>query len=219
MDGYAAPTSLFWSFFVVKHLTSVKSTRTASFVYTPPPAAYDAVRVILKPDLPRVSYDVLGKVLRGVRRANLGGRILIITGLSLGDVLDDETLLNLIDENTQVIPAGRLPEQPYPNRLPDGVASVLAPALLSEVDCRLSLTAYPAGLLDNLTDLIPGGPDGITQQDLFFSLGHIFDGAIVTTADHIAWGDDPLAVDEAACALSGQPVPPILKTLRALAAD
>lgn len=204
---------------MVNHLASVKSTRTASFVYTPPPAAYDAVRVIVKPDLSRISYDVLGKVLRGLRRANPGGRILIVTGLSLGAVLDDEALLNLIDENTQVIPAGRLPEQSYPNRLPDGVASVLAPALLSEVDCRLSLTAYPAALLDNLADLIPGGADGISPHDLFFCLGHIFDGAIVQTAEHVAWGDDPLAVDEAACALSGQSIPPLYETLRALGAS
>ena len=62
----------------LKDLASVKVAQCSSFVYTPPDAAFGALRTLIKIDAKTVGLDTLGSVLRGLRRVNPLGRIVLV---------------------------------------------------------------------------------------------------------------------------------------------
>lgn len=209
-----------------KHLLSIKSMPLASFAYTPPNAAYDAVRILVKVDLQRVSRTLMLKVLRGLRRADPGGKILVIVSAegeqSAKDVFDASDLESLLDGNSQGINAESLDPQFYPNRLaqPDLYRTIIAPALLAEAECRITVSALSPGdlpALRTIRGLIPSVPHHETGlKDLYFTLGWRFDGAVIEAGDTVVWGDDLLAVEEAALRQSGAEVPALLGEMLAL---
>jgi hypothetical protein len=192
--------------------------QTAQFQYVPPAAAHDAARILVKPNLGypvgppvTVSMGVLGAVLQGLRRASPNAQILIVEGVCsatpLSEIASHHGLYDLLDEGMQLLDADRLPLQEYPNRSPQPVRfqSMLAPALLSEVDCCISVGALKRTILKdeplisaslkNLYGLFPrakykarsANSRGqlhrpsvpLVLQDVYFSIGHLLHGAVV----------------------------------------
>jgi hypothetical protein len=192
--------------------------QTAQFLYEPPAVAHGAARIVVKPNLGypvgppvTVSMGVLGAVLQGLRRVSPNAEILIVEGVcsavSLVDIASKNGLYNLLDEGMQLLDADQLPLQEYPNRSPQPVRfqSMLAPALLSEVDCCISVGAFKRTILKdeplisaslkNLYGLFPrtkykarsANSRGqlhrpsvpLVLQDVYFSIGHLFHGGVV----------------------------------------
>jgi hypothetical protein len=191
---------------------------TDEFIYSPPQAAIAAKRILIKPNLGypvpppvTVSMKVLGEVLRGLRQINSSAEILIVEGVcspvSLTKIASRHGLYDLLDDRMQLLDADRLPLIEYPNLSPQPVRfkSMFAPALLKEVDCRLSVGALKrthlkgepliSASLKNLYGLFPRdrykarSPHSRGQlhrpsvpqilQDVYFCIGHLFDGAVV----------------------------------------
>ena len=241
---------------------SVHTATTAEFIYTPPPAAKTAKRILVKPNLGypvgppvTVSMPVLSKVLTGLRQANPTAEILIVEGVcskvSLTDIAQKNGLPPLLTEGIQLLNADELDCIEYPNLLPEPVRfkTMLAPKLLQEVDCRISVSAFKktslkgrdliSATLKNLYGLFPRAkykarsPNSRGQlhrpsvplvlQDVYFSIGHLFDGGVVDCdrkfishdykpdkgdsfdIGQVIWGDDLLAVDSTACEIGGEP--------------
>jgi uncharacterized protein (DUF362 family) len=192
--------------------------QTAQFLYEPPAAAHGAARILVKPNLGypvgppvTVSMGVLGAVLQRLRRVSPNAEILIVEGVcsavSLIDIASKNGLHNLLDEGMQLLDADQLPLRDYPNRSPQPVRfqSMLAPALLSEVDCCISVGAFKRTILKdeplisaslkNLYGLFPrakykarsANSRGqlhrpsvpLVLQDVYFSVGHLFHGGVV----------------------------------------
>jgi uncharacterized protein (DUF362 family) len=141
----------------------VQTASTGAFVYTPPAAAESAQRILIKPNLgypvgppATVSMGVLAAVLRGVRQANPTAEILIVEGVcspvSLSDIASRNGLYPLLDQGMQLLDADTLPLKEYPNQASQPVrfSSMWAPALLEEVDCRISVGAFKRTLLKDL---------------------------------------------------------------------
>lgn len=188
------------------------------FVYLPPQGAIAARRILVKPNLgypvgppATVSMAVLGAVLRGLRQHNPTAEILIVEGvcsaISLTDIASRNGLYPLLDEGMQLLDADRLPLTDYPNRLPQPqrFQSMLAPALLQQVDWRITVGAFKrtqlsgepliSASLKNLYGLFsrahyqarspksrgqlhrPSVP--LVLQDVYGCIGHLFDGAVV----------------------------------------
>jgi hypothetical protein len=247
--------------------------QTAQFRYTPPAAAHGAVRILVKPNLGypvgppvTVSMGVLGEVLQGLRRVSPNAEILIVEGVCsatpLTEIASRNGLYDLMDEGMQLLDADELPLQEYPNRSPQPVrfASMLAPALLSEVDCCISVGALKRTILKdeplisaslkNLYGLFPRekykarsvNSRGqlhrpsvpLVLQDVYFCIGHLFQGAVVDgdlkfvskdwkpdkgeaiTLGKIFWGDDLLSVDRKACEVGDEPIPSYLDAIEHL---
>ncbi|NJR69599.1 MAG: DUF362 domain-containing protein [Synechococcales cyanobacterium CRU_2_2] len=257
---------------------TVQTHKTDFFVYTPPAAAFSAQRILLKPNLgypvgppATVSMGVLKTTLRGLRQANPKAEILIVEGVCSPESLDEiaavnglTTLLrNLNDPGIRLLDADTLPLQEYPNLSPAPVkfASMWAPALLQEVDCRISLGALKqttlnhqplvSASLKNLYGLFPRAIyrarslnsrgklhlPSVPQvlQDIYFSIGHLFDGGIVDGHERYyskTWkpdrktgaialgkifsGTDLIAVDREACRLAEMPMPEYLDVIDTL---
>lgn len=246
---------------------------TSAFEYQPPAAAFGAKRILVKPNLGypvpppvTVSMAVLGAVLRGLRQASPKAEILIVEGVcspvSLAKIAAKQGLYALLDANMQVLDADELPLQAYPNHSPQPVRfdSMQAPALLTEVDCRISVGAFKrttlkdqpliSASLKNLYGLFPrrhykarsANSRGqlhrpsvpLVLQDVYFCVGHLFDGAVVdanlkfVSADwkpdrgqtvavgQVIWGESLLCVDRMACELGGEPLPDYLSAIEAL---
>lgn len=131
-----------------------QSAATANFRYTPPATAYQARRILVKPNLgypvgppATVSMEVLGRVLQGLRAASPVAEIYIVEGVCsrvpFADILGQAGIDDLLDEGMQVLDADSLALMEYPNQAPQPVRfrSLWAPRLLSEVDCRISVGA------------------------------------------------------------------------------
>ncbi|WP_121968518.1 DUF362 domain-containing protein [Leptolyngbya sp. BC1307] len=233
----------------------------ADFIYTPPETAKDALRILVKPNLGypvgppvTVSMAVLSKVLAGLRQANPTAEILIVEGVcskvSLADIAERHGLPHLLTEGIRLLNADELDCVEYPNQSPAPVRfkTMLAPKLLQEVDCRISVGAFKkthlkgssliSASLKNLYGLFPRAkykarsPNSRGQlhrpsvplvlQDIYFTIGHLFDGGVVDctqkfvspdwkpdkgkTIDigQIIWGDDLLAVDRMACQVGNE---------------
>jgi Domain of unknown function (DUF362) len=192
--------------------------QTAQFLYEPPAAAHGAVRILVKPNLGypvgppvTVSMGVLDAVLQGLRRVSPNAEILIVEGVcsavSLIDIASKNGLYSLLDEGMQLLDADQLPLREYPNRSPQPVRfqSMLAPVLLCEVDCCISVGAFKRTILKdeplisaslkNLYGLFPrakykarsANSRGqlhrpsvpLVLQDVYFSIGHLFHGGVV----------------------------------------
>lgn len=256
-----------------KRIITVSHAKTESFVYMPPPQAYGATRILVKPNLgypypppATVSMTVLGAVLRGLRRASPLARIVIIEGVadaqSAERIFKQLGVLDLLDDNMRLADAESLIMTEYANLSPKPVRfkTMTAPAYIGEYDCCISVGTFKRTILKekplisaslkNLYGVFPRevyrgrSPNYRGQlhrpsvpevlQDIYFSVGRYFHGAVVDLThklvspdespikgEHIpigqvVWGDDLLAVDEMACQLAGEPTPDYIHTIRAL---
>jgi uncharacterized protein (DUF362 family) len=136
-------------------LAAVSSSKATSFVYVPPPAAFDATRILVKPDLGylaaapvTVSIPILDKVLRGLRRANPHARIVVIEGstsdASMEEIYRQHGIFDLLDDNMRIGDAEDLIMAEYPNLLENPVRfeTMTAPAYVREYDCCISVAAF-----------------------------------------------------------------------------
>lgn len=252
---------------------AVSVANTADFVYTPPLSAIAAKRILVKPNLGypvkapvTVSMKVLAKVLQGLRAVNPRAEILIVEGvcsaLSLPEICDRQGLGKILDEGMQVLDADSLPCKEYPNlqQNPVRFKSMLAPTLLEEVDCRITVGAFKrtilkdepliSAALKNLYGLFPRShykarsPNSRGQlhrpsvplilQDVYFCIGHLFDGAVVDgdrklespdwkpdkgksiELGKVFWGNDVISVDRKACEIGGEEIPSYLEAIASL---
>ncbi|NEP19435.1 MAG: DUF362 domain-containing protein [Leptolyngbya sp. SIO4C1] len=226
--------------------------KTADFVYSPPPAAQAAKRILVKPNLGypvgppvTVSMPVLSQVLQGLRAASPEAEVLIVEGVcspkSLSEIASRNGLYEILDTGMQLIDADTLPMVAYPNlaQTPVRYAEMWAPKLLQEVDCRISVGAFKitslkgspllSASLKNLYGLFPRAKYKARSthsrgqlhrpsvpmilRDVYGSIGHLFDGAVVDCnqkfiskdwrpdrgeafeVSQVIWGEDLLAVD------------------------
>lgn len=256
-----------------KRIATVSHAKTDSFVYVPPPQAYGATRILVKPNLGypypppvTVSMTVLGAVLRGLRRASPLARIVIMEGVadaqSAERIFKQMGVLDLLDDNMRVADAESLIMTEYDNLSPKPARfkTMTAPAYIGEYDCCITVGTFKRTILKdqplisaslkNLYGVFPReaykgrSPNFRGQlhrpsvpevlQDIYFSVGRYFHGAVVdlshklVSADEspiqgehipigqVVWGDDILAVDEMACKLAGEPTPDYIQAIRAL---
>ncbi len=171
---------------------------------------------------------------------------------SLADIAGKNGLHNILDEGMAILDADTLPCIAYPNRSPQPVkySEMWAPKLLQEVDCRISVSAFKitsikqqplvSATLKNLYGLFPRAKykarsnhsrgqlhrPSVPQilQDVYFSIGHLFDGGVADCSQkfiskdwrpdvgtgfaigQVVWGNDLLAIDRQACQLAQEPV-------------
>ena len=188
------------------------------FVYTPPASALGAKRILIKPNLGyptphpvTVSLSVLQDVIEGVRGVNATAEILIVEGVCHSQpaniIMQTLGLPTLLGDGIRFLDADTLPCKPYPNQSahPFRFSEMYAPALLSEVDCRLSIGCIKRTMLKNrvlmscsiknLYGLFPRArykarspksrgqlhrPD-VHQiiTDVYYTIGLLFDGAVI----------------------------------------
>jgi hypothetical protein len=197
---------------------SIQACSARDFTYVPPAAAHNARQILVKPNLgypephpATVSPAVLGQVLLGLRRVAPKAEIAIVEGVcsavSLSEIVQIHGIADLLDEGMQILDADALSMIEYPNRSPNPVRfnTMIAPAILQAVDCRISvgtlkrthLKGEPliSASLKNLYGLFPRAkykarsPNSRGQlhrpsvpavlQDVYGCIGHLFDGAIV----------------------------------------
>lgn len=250
--------------------TTVQTASTKSFVYQPPATAHHAKRILVKPNLGypvappvTVSMRVLGSVLSALRQASPQAEILIVEGVcspvSLLEIARKNGLHPLLDSGMQLLDADTLPIVEYPNLSPAPVRfqTMWAPALLQEVDCRITVGTFKrtvlkdqpliSASLKNLYGLFPRAKykarsansrgqlhrPSVPQilQDVYFCIGHLFDGAVVD-ADRclispdwkpdkgaaidfgkVFFGDDLVTVDRTACQTAKEPIPSYLDAI------
>jgi uncharacterized protein (DUF362 family) len=246
------------------------STTTKSFIYQPPVSADNAQHILIKPNLGypvappvTVSMEILGKVLQAVRQASPNAKISIVEGVcspvSLHDIASKNGLYALLDQGMELLDADTLPLIEYPNLSPHPVRfqTMWAPALLQEVDCRITIGAFKRTILKdtplisaslkNLYGLFPRSKyharstnsrgqlhrPSVPQvlQDVYFCIGHLFDGAVVDAnlrlisrdwkpdrGDSIEFGkifagSDLISVDRLACIAAGEAIPSYLTAI------
>lgn len=206
-------------------LASIKSMKTEQFVYTPPLIAYDAMRVVIKADLDAVSPLVMNKVLSGLRRANRGGRFLLIMDntpeRSAQTRFEESGVAQFMDEDMRATDVLEYPMEQYANKLtnPIGYESVPAPFLVGEAECQITVTKFTRESITTVSTLqgiMPEAPQNLDVRDIYFTIGHLYHGAVLECDDQVFWGDDLLAVYEAGLNASGHAVPDILKELYSL---
>ncbi len=190
-----------------------------NFVYQPPPAASGARRILLKPNLGypygppvTVSMPVLEAVIQGIRAINSSAEILVVEGVCHRLPADEiATQLGLRREGITFLDADTLPLATYANPLaePARFRELQAPALLREVDCRISIGACKwtllngrrlfSGCVKNLYGLLPRAvyrgrsPHSRGQlhrpdvwrviEDVGATLGPLFDGGVVDASE------------------------------------
>ncbi|MEM1033605.1 MAG: DUF362 domain-containing protein [Myxococcota bacterium] len=182
------------------------------------PEATHASRILVKPNLGypvrhpvTVSLGVLRRVVAGLRAAAPGAEIFIVEGVcsraSLTDIAERLGVTSLLDDRTHLLDADALPCRDYPHARgrPNKYASMSAPALLDEVDFRVSVGTFKrtelggrpliSASLKNLYGLFPRAtyaarsPKSRGQlhrpsvpevlEDVYFCIGHRFDYAVV----------------------------------------
>lgn len=251
----------------------MSTSATKSFSYQPPASAHNAQHILVKPNLGypvaapvTVSIGVLSKVLQALRQASPTATISIVEGVcspvSLHDIASKNGLYALLDEGMELLDADTLPLVEYPNLSPTPVRfpTMWAPALLQQVDCRITIGAFKRTMLKNqplisaslknLYGLFPRSKYHARSlnsrgqlhqpsvpkilQDVYFCIGHFFDGAVVD-ADlrfispdwkpdrgqtiefgKIFAGIDPVLVDRAACIATGEAIPDYLDAIERL---
>ncbi len=169
----------------------------------------------------------------------------VCSKVSLVEIAAKNGLSPLLTEGVQLLNADELECIEYPNQLSEPVRfkTMWAPKLLQDVDCRISVSAFKrttlkgsaliSASLKNLYGLFPRekykarSPHSRGQlhrpsvplvlQDVYFSIGHLFDGGVVDCdrkfishdykpdkgdsfdIGQVIWGNDLLAVDRTAC--------------------
>ena len=186
----------------------------------------------------------------------------VCSKLSLSDIAGKNGLYDILDEGMGVLDADTLPCVAYPNLSPQPVryAEMWAPKLLQEVDCRISVSAFKitslkqqplvSATLKNLYGLFPRAKykarsthsrgqlhrPSVPQilQDVYFSIGHLFDGGVADCSQkfiskdwrpdvgtgievgQVVWGHDLLAIDRRACQLAQAPIANYLEPIEQL---
>lgn len=201
---------------------TVITSDTQDFSYQPPPAALTAKHILIKPNLGypigppvTISMTVLRQVITALREANAQAQISIIEGVCSKVSLDEIAQINglhdlfddLQDPHLNLLNADDLPLKEYPNLSPTPVRfkTMWAPAILEQVDCRISIGALKQTILKgeplisaslkNLYGLFPRAkykarsPNSRGQlhrpsvplvlQDVYGCIGHLFNGAVV----------------------------------------
>ncbi|MEM1425111.1 MAG: DUF362 domain-containing protein [Cyanobacteria bacterium P01_H01_bin.130] len=189
--------------------------------YTPPAAAHNANHILIKPNLGypepapvTVSVGMLATVLQAVRAASPGAQITVLEGVcskvSLTEIAEIHHIASVLDDGMTLVDADTVPLAKYENRFPDPVRfeAMTAPALLREVDCRISVSAFKrtqlkgqtlvSASLKNLYGLFPRSHykarsahsrgqlhrPSVPQilQDVYGCIGYLFDGGVVDGA-------------------------------------
>jgi uncharacterized protein (DUF362 family) len=182
--------------------------------------------------------------------------------VSLAQIASKNGLYNILDEGMRLLDADELEMIEYPNRSPQiqRFSSMWAPKLLQEVDCRISVGAFKRTILKdeplisaslkNLYGLFPRAKykarsansrgqlhrPSVPQvlQDVYFCIGHLFDGAVVDADQRfisrdwkpdkgtaiatgkVFFGDDLVAVDQVACETLGEAIPSYVTAIHQL---
>ena len=169
----------------------------------------------------------------------------VCSKVPLADIAIKNGLTPLLTDGVQLLNADELDCIEYSNQSPEPVRfqTMWAPRILQEVDCRISVSAFKkttlkgrdliSASLKNLYGLFPRAkyrarsPHSRGQlhrpsvplllQDVYFSIGHLFDGGVVDCdlkfvshdykpdkgdsfdVGRVIWGNDLLAVDQKAC--------------------
>jgi hypothetical protein len=184
----------------------------------------------------------------------------VCSPVSLPDIAAKLGVYQLLDEGMQLLDADTLPISEYSNiaKEPVRYSTMWAPTLLQEVDCRISLgtlkrtnlkgEALISASLKNLYGLFPRAKYKARSSnsrgqlhrpsvpailhDVYFTIGHLFDGAVVDAdrrlvssdwqpdrgqtieTGQVFWGDSLLEVDQLACEAVGEPIPSYLTTIQ-----
>lgn len=197
---------------------NIQVSPSQTFRYSAPAAARRASRILVKPNLgyPRphpvtVSVSVLAEILRALREANPGAEILVLEGVCSKEPLDEIAARRgvpaLLDDGMRLLDADALPLTEYPNlaEAPTRFKTMLAPSLLREVDCRISVGTFKrtelngssliSASLKNLYGLFPRArykgrsPKSRGQlhrpsvpgvlHDIYHCVGHLFEAGVV----------------------------------------
>jgi Domain of unknown function (DUF362) len=183
----------------------------------------------------------------------------VCSPVSLHNIASKHGLYGIMDEGMQLLDADTLPLTEYPNLSPNPIRfqSMWAPTLLQEVDCRISVGTFKRTILKdealisaslkNLYGLFPRShykarsPNSRGQlhqpsvpkvlQDVYFCIGHLFDGAVIDAHQRLLspdwkpdkgqkvdfgkvfYGDDLVMVDRTACATAGEKIPDYLTAI------
>lgn len=183
----------------------------------------------------------------------------VCSKVSFADIMGKLGVYALLDDGMRVLDADSLNLVEYPNLASQPVrfSSMWAPELLQQVDCRISVGAFKrttlkgrsliSASLKNLYGLFPRSrykarsassrgqlhrpsvPEVL--QDVYFTIGHLFDGAVVDcdqkfvsrdwrpdrgdgiAINRVIWGADLLAVDQQACETAGEAIADYLTPL------
>ncbi len=175
----------------------------------------------------------------------------VCSPVRLAQIAEKQGIYQLLDAGMKLLDADELESIEYPNRSPSPVRfkSMWAPKLLQEVDCRISVGTFKRTILKdevlisaslkNLYGLFPrsrykarsANSRGqlhrpsvpLVLQDVFFTIGHLFDGAVVdadlrlvsrdwkpdkgetVSSGQVIWGNDLIECDRLACETLGEP--------------
>ena len=186
----------------------------------------------------------------------------VCSPVSLTDIVSKHGVYALLDEGMQILDADHLELIEYENRSPAPARfkSMWAPKLLQEVDCRISVGTFKRTILKdevlisaslkNLYGLFPrsrykarsANSRGqlhrpsvpLVLQDVYFTIGHWFDGAVVDAdlrlvskdwkpdkgatvqSGKVFWGDDLIDCDRLACQNLGEEVAGYLEAIEKL---
>lgn len=186
-----------------------------------PAAAHNANHVLIKPNLGypesapvTVSLELLSHVLQAVRNASPNAQITVLEGVcskvSFAEIVEIHGLASILDAGMVMVDADTVPLTQYENRFTDPVRfeAMTAPALLREVDCRISVSAFKrtqlkgrvlvSASLKNLYGVFPRSHykarsahsrgqlhrPSVPQilQDVYGCIGYLFDGGVVDGA-------------------------------------
>jgi hypothetical protein len=183
----------------------------------------------------------------------------VCSAVNLSTIVAKHGVYSILDEGMQILDADELEMIEYPNRSPAPARfkTMWAPKLLQEVDCRISLGTFKRTILKdevlisaslkNLYGLFPrskykarsANSRGqlhrpsvpLVLQDVYFTIGHLFDGAVIDAdqrlisrdwkpdkgetvkSDRVFWGDDLIDCDRLACETLGEEIPSYLTAI------
>ena len=192
----------------LKDLAMVQSGNASNFAYLPPDAAFDAMRILVKPAFGHhvlsssgVSLYVLDAVLRGLRRASPMGRIVVVEGVAsdkdVARVFDDYGVIDLLDKEMRITDSDNLIMHEYPNLLPEPrhYASMTASEYLKDYECVISLASGSESFAPSLQNLPGVFPQRQYEEefqnlplndlliDSYFTVGHYFHGFVVDLSE------------------------------------
>ena len=186
----------------------------------------------------------------------------VCSPVSLSQIVAKHGVYSVLDAGMRILDADELEIIEYENLSPEPARfkTMWAPKLLQEVECRISLGTFKRTILKdevlisaslkNLYGLFPrsrykarsGNSRGqlhrpsvpLVLQDVYFTIGHLFDGAVIDAderlisrdwkpdkgdkvkSDRIFWGNDLLEVDALACKTLGEEMPSYLNAIEKL---
>lgn len=185
----------------------------------------------------------------------------VCSKVPFAEIMGKLGIYDLLDEGIQLLDADQLEIVEYSNRSSNPVRfpTLWAPKLLQTVDCRISVGAFKrttlkgrsliSASLKNLYGLFPRDRykarsassrgqlhrPSVPQilQDVYFTIGHLFDGAVVDCDQkfisrdwrpdkgdafpigQVIFGDDLLAVDATACEIGQEAIAEYLPAIQA----